>query len=101
MGDLNARVGRQIPDSESDFGDQLSDTVGPWSLKGDIVANENGALLLDMQLQIIYVMSHHISHCVTPNVRLGGIQGTAVVFMPPQHAIRLPSSCCTCHIDLD
>lgn len=47
MGDLNARVGRRA-DPDSDFDIQPSDTIGPWSLKGDIVPNENGALLLDI-----------------------------------------------------
>ena len=44
MGDLNARVGRQV----ADFGNQPSETVGLRSLKSDIVPNENGALLLDI-----------------------------------------------------
>ena len=47
MGDLNARVGRcVVPDP--DFDVEPSYTIGPWSLKGDIIPNENGALLVDI-----------------------------------------------------
>ena len=48
MGDLNARVGRRNLEVEPEFGDEHSNTVGPWSLKGDIVPNANGSLLLDI-----------------------------------------------------
>ena len=45
--DLNARVGRRAtPDPIIDI--QPHDTIGPCSLKGDIVPNENGALLIDI-----------------------------------------------------
>ena len=58
MGDLNARVGRRIADPN--FGSQPSETVGPWSLKNDIVPNENGALLLDIATEnhLWHVGSH-------------------------------------------
>jgi len=47
LGDLNARVGRcAAPDP--DFDVDPSYTIGPWSLKGDTIPNENGALLVDI-----------------------------------------------------
>lgn len=48
MGDLNARVGRKVCDEDIEFGAEPCDTVGPWSLKNDIVPNANGDLLLDI-----------------------------------------------------
>ena len=47
LGDLNARVGRRVtPDLDCDI--PPPNTIGPWSLKGDIVPNENGALLINV-----------------------------------------------------
>ena len=48
MGDFNARVGRCVSEADAEFGAESSVTVGPWSLKGDIVPNANGSLLLDI-----------------------------------------------------
>ena len=48
LGDFNARVGRCPSDADTEFGAERSNTVGPWSLKGDIVPNANGLLLLDV-----------------------------------------------------
>ena len=48
MGDLNARVGRCTSESDEDFGARRSNTIGPRSLKSDIVPNANGSLLLDI-----------------------------------------------------
>ena len=42
MGDFNARVGRCPSEADEDFGAERSNTVGPCSLKGDIVPNANG-----------------------------------------------------------
>ena len=47
LGDLNARVGRR-PVSDLSCEIQPSNVVGPCSLKGDLVPNENGALLLNI-----------------------------------------------------
>ena len=55
LGDLNARVGRR-PASVQDFDVQPSNIIGPCSLKGDTVPNENGALLLDI------VSDNHLRH---------------------------------------
>ena len=48
MGDLNARVGRSTSEADSEFGAERSNTIGPWSLKADIVPNANGSLLIDV-----------------------------------------------------
>ena len=48
LGDFNARVGRCPSEADEDFGAERSHTVGPCSLKGDIVPNANGLLLLDI-----------------------------------------------------
>ena len=60
MGDFNARVGRRISDTNGDFGVAPSNIVGPWSLKGDITPNVNGALLLDIASEngLRHVQSH-------------------------------------------
>ncbi len=55
LGDLNARVGRR-PAAVQDFDVQPSNTIGPCSLKGDTVPNENGTLLLDI------VTDNHLRH---------------------------------------
>ena len=48
LGDFNARVGRCVSEADGEFGAERCDTVGPWSLKGDIVPNANGSMLLDI-----------------------------------------------------
>ena len=49
MGDFNARVGRQIiDDPNGNYGAVPSNTIGPWSLKGDLTPNANGSLLIDI-----------------------------------------------------
>ena len=48
MGNLNARVGRSTSEADSEFGAERSNTIRPWSLKGDIVPNANGSLLIDV-----------------------------------------------------
>ena len=60
LGDFNARVGRRLCDADVDFGAEPSDTVGPWSLKSDIVPNLNGSLLLDIasENRLRHVTSH-------------------------------------------
>ena len=62
LGDFNARVGRRITDTsgDHDHGIAASDTVGPWSLKGDLTPNVNGALLLDIASEngLRHVHSH-------------------------------------------
>ena len=47
LGDFNARVGRRLPESDSNFGAAIQNTVGPYSLKGDIVPNTNGEFLIN------------------------------------------------------
>ena len=60
FGDFNARVGRSLFIADADFGAEHSDTVGPWSLKGDIVPNANGSSLLDIASdnRLRHVSSH-------------------------------------------
>ena len=60
FGDFNARVGRSLCIADADFGAEHSDTVGPWSLKGDIVPNANGSSLLDIASdnRLRHVSSH-------------------------------------------
>ena len=49
MGDFNARVGRRTGyDVNFETIEIFFSTVGPWSLKGDIVPNANGSLLIDI-----------------------------------------------------
>ena len=60
MGDLNARVGRSTSEADSEFGAERSNTVGPWSLKGDIVPNANGSLLIDVAGENDYRHFHRI-----------------------------------------
>ena len=48
LGDFNARIGRSPTVADEDFGAEHSNTVGPFSLKGDITPNANGLLLLDI-----------------------------------------------------
>ena len=47
LGDFNARVGRRLRASDADFGAEIPNTIGPWSLKADNMPNPNGALLLN------------------------------------------------------
>jgi exonuclease III len=56
LGDLNARAGRR-PASNPDFDVQPPNIIGPCSLKGDTVPNENSALLLDI------ASDSHLRHC--------------------------------------
>ena len=58
MGDFNARLGRQIDDG--DYGAVPSNTIGPWSLKGDLTPNVNGSLLIDIASEngLRHVSSH-------------------------------------------
>ena len=60
LGDLHAQVGRCTSASDEDFGAERSNTVGPCSLKNDIVPNANGWLLLDIagQNSLRHVSSH-------------------------------------------
>ena len=60
LGDFNARVGRRVSEADCDFGAEPSDTVGPWSLKNDVVPNANGSLLLDIasENRLRHVSSH-------------------------------------------
>lgn len=60
LGDFNARVGRCLSIRDIEFGAELSDTVGLYSLKGDIVPNANGSSLLDIASQngLRHVSSH-------------------------------------------
>ena len=48
MGDFNARVGRNISETNSDYGAVTSNTVGTWSPRCDITPNANGSLLIDI-----------------------------------------------------
>ena len=48
LGDFNARVGRCPAETDEDFGAERCNTVGPRSLKHDVVPNANGVLLLDI-----------------------------------------------------
>ena len=48
LGDFNARVGRAPTDTDEEYGAARYNTVGSRSLKGDIVPNANGSLLLDI-----------------------------------------------------
>ncbi len=63
MGDFNARVGRKISETDDDYGAIPSNTVGPWSLKGDITPNANGSLLIDIASEngLRHVSSHFSS----------------------------------------
>ena len=47
LGDFNARMGRKLHESDANFGAAIRNTVGPCSLKGDILTNANGQLLLN------------------------------------------------------
>ena len=60
LGDFNARVGRCTSGADEDYGAARSNTVGPRSLKSDIVPNANGLLLLDIagQNNIRHISSH-------------------------------------------
>ena len=60
LGDFNARVGRSLSNADVDFGADQCDTVGPWSLKGDVVPNANGSSLLDIASEnhLRHVSSH-------------------------------------------
>ena len=60
LGDFNARVGRSISNTDEEYGVEHYNTVGPRSLKGDIVPNANGSLLLDIAGESDYrhVSSH-------------------------------------------
>ena len=60
MGDFNARVGHKICETNCDYGAVPSNTVGPWSLKGDITPNANGSLLIDIASEngLRHVSSH-------------------------------------------
>ena len=48
FGDFNAIVGSSLHNTDSDFGAEHCDTIDPWSLKGDLVPNLNGWVLLDI-----------------------------------------------------
>ena len=60
LGDFNARVGRRVNATDSDFGAESSNTVGSFSLKNDITPNANGSLLLDIASEncLRHVTSH-------------------------------------------
>ena len=60
LGDFNARVGRRLGSRDIEFGADHSDTVGLYSLNGDIVPNANGSSLLDIAAQnrLRHVSSH-------------------------------------------
>ena len=62
FGDFNARVGRSLNNTDSEFGAEHCDTIGPWSLKGDLVPNLNGSVLLDIvsENNLRHVSSHFV-----------------------------------------
>ena len=102
MGDFNARVGRRVHVSDSNFGAEPSNTVGPWSLKTDIVPNANGSLLLDIasENQLRHVASHFAckdsKRWTWRHPRYNTRAVIDHIFVPASH-MRLVSRCFVAH----
>ena len=56
----NDPLGRSLSNENVDFGAEITNTVGSWSLKGDIIPNANGSTLLDIasEFSLRHVSSH-------------------------------------------
>jgi len=104
LGDFNARVGRRTPDQNS--GVQPSITVGPCSLKGDIVPNENGALLLDIasDFNLRHVGSHFScrdsKRWTWRHPRYGTCAVLDHMYLPKPQSICLPPTSGSCYHSL-